>query len=288
MERKDKFLLGTVALIIVVFVCKNKIKSCFDLSGNTRVQHEQVKEPEKVVEDAFEKLEKSVNPEKVVGRFVEKIDKKVGTERAINAIAGILNKRVEQMMDEVAEGMEKIVKEAEKAEVSGAEIELKKEKVNKSQSTQTFGITVGKTTESELRRQYFVKNEEGWICDESYKLVQLNEEEFSSQDLIVEKVQVIVSSNGIVEALMLTIGGKVFSQLNPILAEKYVLSYKKEPFVGDAVAEYRHGDVNIQLSEPHLSFSSYLIYETKTISKLKRLYKERKEAQKKQNLRNSL
>ncbi len=163
-----------------------------------------------------------------------------------------------------------------------------KEEVVKQDQIKAFGIVIGKTTEEELRRRYSVTSTNLWSFYKSYKILDLNEDEFSLVNLRVKSVFAVVSPKGVVELLYLRIEGKVFAQLNPILEEKYSLAYKNEPSEGNAIARYKCGDGNILIGVPYLTPDSHLLYETENIAQFRRLALEREKAQEKRNLKDVL
>jgi hypothetical protein len=120
-----------------------------------------------------------------------------------------------------------------------------------------FGITIKQTTIEDLRQKYSVKNA-GTNKYSDGPMYDLNPSEVGLEG--VESVRVIFSRDNKVLAVITTCEKTKYNDLFKNLSSKYNLSFNKEPFVGDKVAEFTDDQTKISLSAPHMSFELSLNY----------------------------
>lgn len=152
-----------------------------------------------------------------------------------------------------------------------------------------FGITIGKTTEEDIRDNFQVIEELNVIESDKHKALILGTNSFSSTELPVKQAFVILNEQGIVEQLKIIFDGQYFSKLHPVLNQKYKLKQKQDPFVGDHVAYYSKGNTIIVLEEPHMGgFETTIVYLTEEFNASVEAYRERQQQQRKQQLQEQL
>ncbi|QDO82431.1 hypothetical protein FM037_03195 [Shewanella psychropiezotolerans] len=125
--------------------------------------------------------------------------------------------------------------------------------------TTAFGLTLGKTTETELKKIYHAKftgvNEYTTGNTYSIPVNQLDIEgarnAFASfdTDLTLNYIRIEFRQSR-------------FKALNQILSSKYTLTEQRIPFVGNKHAFYNHENAVIELIAPHLSNTATLGYIT--------------------------
>ena len=177
-----------------------------------------------------------------------------------------------------SENPEKIIQSEKK--------DIKQENTDKNPTP--YGIKIGETTEKEICSKFSVTERFSWTDTEGYTLIFLDKKGFYLPNLSVAEVSLVINPQGIVAGVQTAISGKRFSELHPILANKYNVIRVENPFVGNKRGEYEIGNLNIVLEEEHMNFYTVLCYITKEADKILYEYKERRNKQKKQNMADSL
>ncbi|PSU11802.1 hypothetical protein C9J03_11740 [Photobacterium gaetbulicola] len=120
-----------------------------------------------------------------------------------------------------------------------------------------FGLTIGKTTISQLKNTYSVNysGQNKYSLGDMYEIPrgQINFDGIGAVTAIFD------SSNTLV-AVLSEFPKSKFDYLNSAIAKKYTLMNKKIPFVGDKSATYQSGNTEITLSAPHMSFQMSMNY----------------------------
>lgn len=127
--------------------------------------------------------------------------------------------------------------------------------------TSAFGITLGKTTLDEFRKEYPSAVKEGisdWTDGEIFS-VPVNDLNFEG----VKGDYVIFTRDGKATAITIDIDKERFNAIHEMLTKKYKVSKKDIPFVGNKFVRYKNGDDVIELNAPHLSFKMNLLYAEK-------------------------
>jgi hypothetical protein len=122
-----------------------------------------------------------------------------------------------------------------------------------------FGLTLGKTTESEFVKQY-PANLLGTNTYSNGHVYEVAPANIDFADL--RKATVTFDDKGLLVVVSTTFAQGKFDYLNQTLGKKYKLVEKKVPFVGDKDVTYKDGNSKIQLVSPHMSFEMSLVYFT--------------------------
>ncbi len=128
-----------------------------------------------------------------------------------------------------------------------------------------YGIELGKTTISELKKKFTLLNRETGKFGKIYKFDPKN---FNIGNLKASSVFIYTISGEneeIVQNIEISFSGKRFSKLKEILSKKYYIDEIKEKFVGDQYCKFIDSQISdqaIHLSEPHMSFETMIIYRT--------------------------
>ncbi|WP_447874187.1 hypothetical protein [Serratia fonticola] len=124
--------------------------------------------------------------------------------------------------------------------------------------TTVFGLTLGKTTENELKIKYRDAEEFGvnkWTEGIMYD-VPVSSIDFEG----VKKLNVVLDDDKHVTAVFVTFNQNKFNFVNSSLAKKYKLVKKDIPFVGNKYARYRNDNDVVNVIAPHMSFDMRVEY----------------------------
>ena len=133
-----------------------------------------------------------------------------------------------------------------------------------------YGIELGRTTITEVKKKFTLLNRESGKFGEIYKL---DPKDFNIGDLQAAAVFVYtISGEGddTVQNIQILFRGKCFSKLKEILSKKYYIDLIKEKFVGDQECKFKDPQISdqwIYLSEPHMSFDTTIMYGTTKFEK---------------------
>ncbi len=136
-----------------------------------------------------------------------------------------------------------------------------------------FGLTLGKTTSSELTALHSAElvGINAYSDGPAYE-VSTNTIDFDG----LQELTVIFNRDGILEAVLAKLPKDRFKDLNAMLGKKYKRVSQNVPFVGNASARFRDGKTDIVLDAPHLSFTLSLSYLRDSFMKS---FKEKSKAQ---------
>ena len=125
--------------------------------------------------------------------------------------------------------------------------------------TTAFGLTLGKTTETELKNIYRAK------LTGVNKLINGNIYSIPVNQLGIEGAKnalAIFDTDLTLSYIKIEFRKSRFEALNRVLSSKYTLTEQRIPIVGDKYAFYDHENAVIRLSAPHLSNTATLSYVT--------------------------
>ena len=126
-----------------------------------------------------------------------------------------------------------------------------------------YGIELGKTTTTEVKKKFTLLSRESGKLGKIYKL---DPKDFNIGNLQAIAVFVYtISGEGedTVQNIEVSFSGKCFSKLKEILSKKYYLDEIKEKFIGDQYCKFKDSQISdqfIYLLEPHMSFETMIIY----------------------------
>lgn len=124
--------------------------------------------------------------------------------------------------------------------------------------TTVFGLTLGKTTESELKDKYPDVEDGGvnkWTQGAMYG-VPVSNVDFEG----IKRLNVVLDEDKHVTAVFVGLDKNRFNFVNSSLAKKYKLVKKDIPFVGDKYARYKNEEDVINIYAPHMSFDMTIEY----------------------------
>ncbi len=164
-----------------------------------------------------------------------------------------------------------------------------KERTKQNAHISALGITLKKTTKSEIAHKFSII-EIGYVNGfPGYEVVWLDTKNLSLGDMSIKKAGIIVNPQGVTEQITLIFNGKVFHKLNSILSKKYPLKSKEEPFVGDCSARYETKDDVVFLEQPHMGgFVTHLVYLSKEMNDVAEAYNQKEKKQTQQEIENQL
>jgi hypothetical protein len=120
-----------------------------------------------------------------------------------------------------------------------------------------FGLRIGKTTESELKKLYKVSS----TGTNKYSKGNMYSIPLSSIDFEgLQEVITIFDIDGTLAAVLTTLPKDKFNDVNGVLKAKYRLVNQVVPFLGDKFAKYRDGATEISIAAPHMSFDMSVNY----------------------------
>ncbi|MCG5525865.1 hypothetical protein LRB11_13135 [Ectothiorhodospira haloalkaliphila] len=125
------------------------------------------------------------------------------------------------------------------------------------QAVTVLGMTIGESTPQDVQNAFNGVNQSGVNRFSHGPMLSTN------GDVGVRGVKetlFIFSQDERLVAVMMEMPKHRFDDIFDALAAGYVLENAQRPFVGDRSAEFRQGDVSIQLNAPHLSFDMSLLY----------------------------
>ena len=136
-----------------------------------------------------------------------------------------------------------------------------------------YGIKLGQTTISEMKKKFKLLRKEKGALGQIYHFDPLD---FSVGDLQVAYVQAYTINDGdTVENLEIVFNGKQYAKLKKSLSKSYEITYTKEPFVGNKECDFCQSgnhDQFLFVVEPHMSFETMLGYRTKKFNDLRNEY----------------
>ena len=125
--------------------------------------------------------------------------------------------------------------------------------------TTAFGLTLGKTTETELKKIYRAKftGVNKYSSGNTYS-IPVNQLDIEG----ARKALVGFDTDLTLSFIQIEFRQSRFKALNQILSSKYTLTEQSIPFVGNKHAFYHHENAVIELIAPHISFEATLSYIT--------------------------
>ncbi|MCK0165896.1 hypothetical protein [Marinobacter sp. S6332] len=120
-----------------------------------------------------------------------------------------------------------------------------------------FNLQLGKTSETQLKEQFKAKHSgiNKYTSGNMYS-IPVSQIQFDG----LKEVTTIFNQEGILIGVLTIFPKSKFDYLNNAISQKYTLTSKNIPFVGNKTATYRDGSTEIKLDAPHLSFEMSMNY----------------------------
>jgi len=141
-----------------------------------------------------------------------------------------------------------------------------------------FGLTIGKTTETEAKKIYHMSADGKYFYH--VDISRINLDGLMGLDLLFDEKNVLLG-------VFATFNRGKKDEIFRSLSEKYRLIEKDMPFVGSAYAKFSDGESSIILNAPHLSFEMTVSYAHNSLMEAVREHQEQ-ENQNKKNKMDSL
>jgi len=126
-----------------------------------------------------------------------------------------------------------------------------------------FGLELDKTTMKDLESRYDILKK--IKRKDNVTLIEISPRLLSLKGL--QEASFFFDDRDVLQAVILTMNKSNFNEMYGILSEKYKLTEKNIPFVGDKFASFSQEDCSIFLEAPHLSFNLLVTYVTNTFFK---------------------
>ncbi|MEI8295084.1 MAG: hypothetical protein WCG04_00995 [Alphaproteobacteria bacterium] len=126
-----------------------------------------------------------------------------------------------------------------------------------------FGLELNKATMKDLESKYDIlkkskKKDNVTFAAISPRLLALKD---------LKEASFVFDGRDVLQAVILKMGKYKFNEMYDILSEKYQLTRKDIPFIGDKVAYFSQDDSKIILEAPHMSFDLEVTYVTNAFLK---------------------
>lgn len=192
---------------------------------------------------------------------------------------------------------EEPIEQADLQETSNNKQEVVQEEEDKKEKNahiSAFGITLKKTTKSEIKRKFSVVRTDHLHGFPGHERMELEPKDFSLGYVNVKCVEIWIDPQGKVEEINLEFFGEVFDVLEPLLSKKYPLIKKypnirkKDSTVVGLCAEYETKYDEVSMYESHIGGETYLSYSTKEFTNFRHAQIQKDEEQRQREMEGKL
>lgn len=148
-----------------------------------------------------------------------------------------------------------------------------------------LGIKLNQDNINKVKEKYKIIRNSDSIVD-GYHNISLSTKNIDIES--ISKVLMVSNPDGVIEAVVLTLGKNKFEEFSNNLKSKYKLIKSEIPFVGNKQVVFKDGDCEIEISAPHMSFDMDIIYATNNFLKKINNQVEKEEKEKKEVAKNLL